>query len=177
MALAFTLDDLLAYSDWERSQWHEWFRDQGSSALAVDLGPNNTGRMRNVGELVRHIFSAEKRYVERCLQLPLTDPSAVAADDLEAIFAFGRESRRALRDLLASFPDSEWDAGREMSFGTHSRVVTSRKMILQAVTHELRHWAHVAAFVRQAGYKPGFHDLIASPLFDAPVSASGAKRS
>jgi uncharacterized damage-inducible protein DinB len=176
MALAFTIDDLLAYSDWERSQWHEWFRDQGPGALAVDLGPNYRGRMRTVGELVRHIFSAEKRYVERCLQVPLTDTSAIAADDVEALFAFGAGSRRALRELLASFPDSEWDAPREMSFGTHSRAVSSRKMILQAVTHELRHWAQVATFLRQAGHTPGFHDLIASPLFDAPVAVTGTNR-
>jgi len=177
MAIAFTLDDLLAYSDWEREVWHRWFRDNGAGALAVDLGRNNTGRIQTVGELVRHIFSAEKRYVERCLKAPLTDTSAIAADDVEQLFTFGVESRRALRDLLASFPDSEWEAPREMSFGTHSRVVTSRKMILQAVTRELRHWAHVAAFVRQAGYKPGFHDLIASPLFELPASASGTNRS
>jgi uncharacterized damage-inducible protein DinB len=174
MAIAFTLDDLLAYSEWERDEWHQWFRNNGPAALAVDLGPHNTGRIQDVGELVRHIFSAEKRYVERCLQSPLTDTSTIAADDVEALFAFGVETRRALRELLASFPDSEWDASREMSFGTHSRLVTCRKMILQAVTHELRHWAHVAAFLRQAGYKPGFHDLIASPLFAAPLSAPGA---
>ena len=177
MAIAFTLEDLLAYSDWERAEWHRWFREQGAVALSVDLGPNNTGRIRNVGELVRHIFSAEMRYVERCRQVPLTDTSSIAADDVEGVFRFGMESRRALRELLASFPDSEWEAPREMSFGTYSRTVTCRKMILQAVTHEVRHWAHVAAFVRQAGYKPGFHDLIASPLFDASVSASGSNRS
>ena len=172
MAFTFTLDDLLAYSDWDRAQWHGWFREHGPGALAVDLGPNNAGRIHNVGELVRHIFSAEKRYVERCLQVPLTDTSAISADDVETLFAFGIESRHALRELLASFPDAEWDAPREMSFGTHTRTVTSRKMILQAITHELRHWAHVAAFLRQAGYKPGFHDLIASPLFEERITSA-----
>jgi uncharacterized damage-inducible protein DinB len=176
MAFAFTIDDLLAYSDWERAQWHEWLREQGTGALTVDLGPNNTGRTHTVGELVRHIFSAERRYVERCLQVPLTDTSAIAADDVEALFAFGVESRRAFRELLSSFPDTEWEAPREMSFGTHSRTVTSRKMILQAVTHELRHWAQVATFLRQAAHTPGFHDLIASPLFDAPVPVTGTNR-
>ncbi len=170
MAFAFTIDDLLDYSDWERTQWHEWLRAQSSAPLAVDLGPNNEGRIRTIGELVRHIFSAEKRYVERCLKAPLTDTSTIPADNIEALFAFGNESRRALRDLLASFPGAEWNAPREMSFGTHTRIVTARKMILQAVTHELRHWAQIAAFLRQAGYKPGFHDLIASPLFDTSAT-------
>ena len=177
MAIAFTLDDLLAYSDWERAEWHNWLREQGTPALAVDLGPNNNGRIRSVGELIRHIFSAEKRYVERCLKSPLTDTSTVPADDVETLFAFGSESRGALRELLASFPDAEWNAPREMSFGTHTRIVTSRKMIFQAVTHELRHWAQIAAFLRQAGYKPGFRDLIASPLFDIDGSGSGRQTS
>jgi uncharacterized damage-inducible protein DinB len=166
MPFTFTLDDLLAYSDWERDQWRGWFREQGAAALAVDLGTHNNGRIQNVGELVRHIFSAEKRYVERCRQAELTDTSTIPAGDIEALFGFGGESRRALRELLGSFPDVEWDAAREMSFGTHTRIVTCRKMILQAITHEIRHWAQIAAFLRQAGYKPGFHDLIVSPLFD-----------
>ena len=177
MPLAFTLDDLLSYSEWERAQWREWLREQGPAALAVDLGPNNSGRIRTIGELVRHIFSAEKRYVERCLKAPLTDTATIPADDVDALFAFGLESRRALRELLASFPDTEWNASREMSFGTHTRIVTCRKMILQAITHELRHWAQIAAFLRQAGYKPGFHDVIASPLFESsPTIPEGTGR-
>ena len=171
MGFAFSVDDLLAYADWDRAQWLAWFRENPPAALGVDLGANNTGRIRNVGELVRHIFSAEKRYVERSLQVPLTDTSAIPADDVEALFAFGVESRRALRELLASFQD--WDGPREMSFGTHTRTVTSRQMIMQAITHELRHWAQVATFLRQAGYKPGSHDFIADPLFD-PKAASRA---
>ncbi len=160
MPIPFSLDDLLAYTDRDRAQWHAWFGEQGPNALAVNLGAHNTGRIRNVGELVRHIFAAEQRYVDRSLQVPLTDPSSVPPDDIEALFAFGVRSRQALRDLLASFPTPEWDAPREMTFGTQHRTVTSRTMILQAITHELRHWAQVATFLRQAGYEPGCHDFI-----------------
>jgi uncharacterized damage-inducible protein DinB len=160
VASAFGLDDLLEYLDWERDRWHAWFREQGPGALAVELGRNNTGPIRNVGELIRHIFSAEKRYVERCLQVPLTDASSIPATDVDALFGFGRDSRRALRELLATFPGEEWDAPREMSFGPHRRTVSPRKMILQTVTHELRHWAQVATFLRQAGFQPGCHDVI-----------------
>ena len=160
MSFAFGIEDLLSYSDRDRTQWHVWFREQGPTALAVDLGAHNAGRIHNVGELIRHIFSAEKRYVERSLQLPLTDTSAIPAEDIEALFAFGVESRRALRELLASFPASEWEAPRQMSFDNVTRTVTPRTMVVQAITHELRHWAQVAAFLRQAGYKPGCHDFI-----------------
>jgi len=160
MAFPFSLDDLLEYTDRDRAQWHAWFREQGPRALAVDLGAHNTGRIRNVGELVRHIFSAEQRYVQRCLQVPLMDTSVIPADDVEALFQFGAHSRRALRDLLASFPDAEWDAPRVMSWDDQTWQVTAREMIVQAITHELRHWAQVATFLRQAGYQPGSHDFI-----------------
>src|SRR5213082_1533646 len=77
MAFTFELAHLLDYTDWERAQWHAWFREQGPAALAVDLGPNSNGRVNTIGELVRHIFSAEKRYVDRVVGAPLTDPAAV----------------------------------------------------------------------------------------------------
>ena len=161
MPFAFTFfEDLLAYSDRDRDQWLAWFRKQGEAALAAGLGEHNTGRIRTVGELVRHIFSAEKRYVQRSLQVPLMDTSVIPATDVEALFAFGRESRRDLRELLATFPEAEWDAPREMTFDNQTRTVTSRTMMLQAITHELRHWAQVATFLRQAGYHPGCHDVI-----------------
>lgn len=92
--------------------------------------------------------------------MPLTDASAINASDVEALFAFGRESRLALRDLLATLPTGEWDAPREFSFGGQRRTVTARTMVLQAVTHELRHWAQVATYLRQAGFQPGCHDVI-----------------
>ena len=175
MTIIFGFDDLLSYTDWERAQWHAWFREQGPKALAVDLGANNTGRMKNVGELVRHIFSAEKRYVERALQVPLSDTSAIPADDVEALFDFGAMSRRSMRELLMTFPVSEWNAPREMAFGSNKWMVNSRKMILQAVTHEIRHWAQIATFLRQAGYSVGMRDLIASPLFPTEEGVSALR--
>src|SRR5262249_13638497 len=103
MSFDLSLEDLLAYTDWDRKQWHGWFRQQGPAPLAVELGPNNGGRIRNIGELVRHIFSAEQRYVQRCRQVPLSDTATVPANDVEALFAFGVESRAAVRELLESF--------------------------------------------------------------------------
>jgi uncharacterized damage-inducible protein DinB len=160
------LSPLLEYSDWERSQWHAWFREQGPVALAVGLGPNGDGRIGTIGELVRHIFSAEQRYVDRIQGTPLTDTVAAPADDIEALFGFGRRTRESLRALLAALPTSQWDVPQEIKIGTRSRSVTPRKMVWQAVTHEIRHWAQVATFLRMSGRNPGPHDLLVSPVFD-----------
>jgi uncharacterized damage-inducible protein DinB len=174
MAFKFELAHLLEYTDWERSQWHVWFHEQGPAALAVDLGPNGDGRVKTIGELLRHIFSAEQRYVDRVRGTPLADSTGIPADDVEALFAFGQQSREALRALLAAFPTERWDVPQQIQLGKHSRSVTPRKMIAQAVTHEIRHWAQVATLLRMSGRKPGPRDLLVSPVFDPPDAASGA---
>ena len=175
MTFAFSLNDLLDYTEWDRAQWHRWFREQDASVLTLGLGANNDGRIKNIGELVRHIFSAEKRYVERCRGVPLTDTSTVPSNDVEALFRFGAETRRALRDLLETFPAHRWDVPQEMQMGKHSLQVTPRKMIVQSITHELRHWAQIATLVRLDGRKSGVHDFLASPLMDAAAPAGAAK--
>ena len=176
MAFKFELAHLLEYTDWERSQWHAWFREQGPTALAVNLGPNGDGRMNTIGELVRHIFSAEQRYVDRIQGAPLTDTAGVRPDDVEALFGFGQQSRESFRAVLAAFPTERWDVPQPIQMGKHSRSVTPRKMIVQAVTHEIRHWAQVATFLRMSGRKPGPRDLLASPVFDPPDMDPGATR-
>lgn len=172
MAFTFGIDILLDYTDWDRAQWHAWFKEQGPAALAVGLGAHNDGRIKNVGELVRHIFSAELRYVERSLAKPLTDTSAIPADDVEALFAFGARSRAALRELIATFPGGRWDAPQEIKLGPTPRQVTPRKMIVQAITHEIRHWAQIATLLRLEGRKTGVHDFLFSPILDARGGSS-----
>jgi uncharacterized damage-inducible protein DinB len=175
MPFKFEFDHLLAYTEWDRAQWEAWFRDQGPPALAVGRGPNGDGRTNNVGELVRHIFGAELRYVERVRKAPLTDTSKVLADNVEALFDFGRASRRALRALLAELPGERWDVPEEVQIGQHKRAITPRTMIVQAVTHEIRHWAQIAAILRMNGRKTGMHDFLISSVFERDT-ASRAQR-
>jgi len=169
MGLDFGFSHLLEYTDWERGQWHAWFRTQGPSALAVGLGANGDGRINSIGELVRHIFAAETRYAERIRGVPFTDSGAVPADDVEALFAFGHRSRASLRALLAELPAARWDQGQEIQLGKQTRTVTPRKMIVQAVTHEIRHWAQIATLLRIDGRKSGAHDFLVSPVLDPPA--------
>jgi len=57
-----------------------------------------------VGDLVRHIFSAEKRYVDRLSGRPLTDPTAIPTGNVEALFHFGQQSRIDLCEYIANPP-------------------------------------------------------------------------
>src|SRR5437588_28038 len=84
----------------------EWLRQHGP-VLEISTGPHGDGRFGTVGELVGHMFSAEKRYVERLSGRPMTDTATIPGNDCEALFAFGEQSRRELRDFIGTLPVEE----------------------------------------------------------------------
>jgi hypothetical protein len=77
-------DHLLEYTGCQRESCQEWFMRQGGSALAGSTDPHADGRFDTIEQVVRHIFSAEKRYVERMNDRPLTDTSVIPTDDIDA---------------------------------------------------------------------------------------------
>jgi len=157
---------LLDYTEWDRAQWEAWFRSDGGDAFRVDLGANGDGRIANVGELVRHIFSAEQRYVDRIQDKPITDTSTVPPDDVDRLFDFGRQTRHGLRQLIDSFPAERWELPREVQIASHTRVITPKTMVVQSVTHEIRHWAQLATLLRLTGRGTGIHDFLLSGVFE-----------
>jgi uncharacterized damage-inducible protein DinB len=90
-----SFNDLIEYTDWERQKWYDWFRQHGDQVLKISVGSHGDGRFKMMGDLVRHIFSAEKRYVERLSDRPLTDTASIPNDNLEALFEFAQSSRKA----------------------------------------------------------------------------------
>jgi uncharacterized damage-inducible protein DinB len=171
-SLASEIGYLLDYTEWDRVQWESWFRSQGRDVFLLDLGANGDGRIATVGELVRHIFSAEQRYVDRIQERPITDTSTVPTDSVEPLFDFGRQTRQDLRGLVDSFPAERWDQPREVKIGTHERVITPRTMLVQSVTHEIRHWAQLATLLRLAGRPTGTHDFLLSGVFERRLGVS-----
>ena len=158
-------DHLLEYTDWQRESWHTWFVREGTHALLVPAGPHGDGRLNTVGEIVRHIFSAETRYVERMNDQPLTDAAALpAADDVNALFAFGRDSRAALRAFVSALPADQLDVARDLTIVTVTRRLTPRKILAHIVLHEIRHWAQIATLLRLQGMRVEFHDFLISPV-------------
>lgn len=166
MSLLSSIEYLLDYTEWDRAQWEAWFRSEGRDTLLLDLGANADGRIANIGELVRHIFSAEQRYVDRIQERAITDTSTVPADNIDRLFEFGRQTRQHLRGLVDSFPTEQWDQPREVKIGPYARVITPRTMLVQSVTHEIRHWAQLATLLRLVGRPTGTHDFLLSGVFE-----------
>jgi uncharacterized damage-inducible protein DinB len=168
MSTALSLSELIEYTDWERSTWHDWLQQRGDDVLTITAGPHGDGRFQTVGDLVRHIFSAEKRYVDRLSNRPLTDATSIPNDNIEALFRFGKHSRADLQEFLNEFPDQHWNLPRDFSLMNNFLRVTPRKVVVHVLMHEIRHWAQIGTLFRLNGLKGEFHDFLFSPVLDDP---------
>ncbi len=164
MAMMLALTELLEYTDWERQKWCAWLMTQGDSVLGVSAGPHGDGRFRTVGDLIKHVFSAEKRYIDRLSGRPLTDPATIPADHIEALFGFGQRSRTDLRSFIDALPETEWDKLHEYMILKFTVQATPRKIVVHVLMHEIRHWAQIATVLRFNGLSTGeMHDFLGSP--------------
>ena len=163
MPVNLGLSDLMDYTEWERQKWHDRLRREGNEILKTSAGPHGDGRFGTVGELIRHIFSAETRYVDRLSGRAITDTGSVPADSLEALFQLGQQSRNSLNGLIETFPVQEWDVPQEFKLMNSSLKATPRKIVVHVLLHEIRHWAQIATLLRLTGVTDGFHDFLFSP--------------
>ena len=163
MPVQLGLSDLMDYTGWERQKWHDRLRQQGNEVLKLSVGPNGDGRFGTIGEVVRHIFSAEKRYVDRLSGRPITDTSSLPTDNLDVLFEFGEESRSELKKFVEEFPAEAWDVPFEFKLMNSVLRVTPKKIIVHVLVHEMRHWAQIATLLRLNGMTGEFHDFLFSP--------------
>ena len=124
--------------------------------------------------MIRHIFSAEKRYIERLTGRPLTDTTAVPADRIESLFEFSQSSRRGLMEFIESCPSAKWDTAEEHKIIDRPMLLTTKKIVMHVVLHEIRHGAKIATMLRQQGRKGEFHDFLFSPVLAAPDRETAA---
>ncbi len=156
-------EPLLSYTDWLRTQWRSHLEPH-ASLLGLTVGANGDGRFGTVGEVIRHIFGAELRYVDRIRDQAATDVSHVDADSLEALFALGRESRESLRRLLNDLGQDDWEQERQFPIGAFEFEGTPAKILFHILVHEVRHWAQIGTLLRLNGNGPPLHDFLVSPV-------------
>ncbi|HUA63357.1 MAG TPA: DinB family protein [Verrucomicrobiae bacterium] len=164
-----TIADLLDYTDWDRRQWFEWMSKRDAGFLRITAGTGGDGRFENVGDLVRHIFSAEKRWIDRLVNRPITDTATVPNDNVEGLFAFGRESRRDLREYLETLSAEDAATPQEFTLMNQSFQATPKKIVTHVLMHEVRHWAQIATVLRLNGLKVDMHDFLFSPVMGAEL--------
>lgn len=164
MPTGLSLNELIEYTDWERLKWLEFFQLHGDQALAIAAGPHGDGRFAIIGDLVRHIFSAEKRYIDRLSDRAITETGSIPNNSVEALFEFGQQSRAALKQFVNALPAQDWDRPQEFTLMNNSLTVTARKIVVHVLMHEIRHWAQMATLLRLNGLKGEFHDFLFSPV-------------
>ncbi len=175
MRADLSLNDLMDYTDWEREKWHAWLRQHGDEVLKISAGPHGDGRFKTVGDLVRHMFSAEKRYIDRLSGRSLTDTASIPNDDIEALFQFSQQSRKDLREFVERFPVQEWDVPQDHKILNYFLRATPRKIIVHILVHEIRHWAQIATLFRLNGLTDEFHDFLFSPAMGGEFRREQAK--
>jgi len=178
MPIHLDLSVVVEYTHWERQKWHEWFQKQGDKTLEISVGPHGDGRFQTVGDLIRHIFGAEKRYIEWLSGRPLeqmTDLASIPTNSTEALFQFGQQSRKGLKEFLETFPAEDWDTLRDMKFPNSSlrARATPRKTVVHILLHEIRHWAQIGTLLRLNGLVDDLHDFIASPVMGGEWKREG----
>jgi uncharacterized damage-inducible protein DinB len=173
--VSLSLDDLMEYTDWERRKWRDRLRGHGEQVLEISAGPDGDGRFESVGDLIRHIFSAEKRYVERLSGRPLTDTASISNNNIQALFQFSQQSRKELKELLETFPAQEWDAPQEYKILSYSITASPKKIVTHILMHEIRHWAQIGTLLRLNGLKGEFHDFLFSPAMGGGFAREQAK--
>lgn len=170
MSLSLSVDDLLEYTAWQRARWFAFLGEQ-PGLLALSVGPHGDGRFTTVGDLVKHVFSAELRYVQRLKNMPLSDLTALDSTDLALLETLGEEARRSLKQLLADFPGQEWDSPREFMILNLRVVTTPKKIVFHVLMHEIRHWAQMGTLCRVSGHAPAAQDFLASPVWGGGLTA------
>lgn len=157
---ALTAEELFSFCYAETRHWREWFKDNPST---LDLGLD-IAQAKTVRDLVLHVVAVELRYAERLLEEPVTEYDQLPTASVEELFSTSDQADRKFRQFISNSTDAEW--AKVLTFPTRSGgtlTASKRKIFVHALLHGMRHWAQLATFLRQEGYKqPWFHDLIFS---------------
>lgn len=159
-----TFPELLSYSGTETVRWHRWFAEHPAMLDRPFAEPP----IASIRQLVRHIAFVEQRYAALIPGLPAPAASGSTDDNVDTLFAYVAESRRAFESSIARAAETGLDRTVEfMTLSAGLQRASARKMIAHALLHGMRHWAQLATILRQEGERTNWsHDLLMSPALD-----------
>lgn len=160
MALTLAFEELLRYTDEERTKWRRFFAEH-TGALELPMQP--TGRFGTIGKLVDHIFLVERRHLQRLRAEPPSNSTGLTGNNAPPLFDYGASVRRELEQFVGQLGDDDASEVRTFEVREQQWPMTPRKLLFHILVHEIRHWAQIALAVRLAGLEPpGDHDLFYS---------------
>jgi uncharacterized damage-inducible protein DinB len=164
MSVALDLQNLLSYTDHERSKWKTWLAADSAKRLAIPF--QDGGRFPTVGSLLNHVFWVEERHLSRLEGHPLPETSGAPENDLNALFEYGDRVRHNLRRYVTTVEDKRFNEPITFALrGGPMTTVLRRKLAAHILLHEIRHFAQIAYAVRAAGNEPpGEHDYFFAPI-------------
>jgi uncharacterized damage-inducible protein DinB len=158
--LSLGYEELLRYTNEERQKWHDWLL---AHPAAMDAPVQPGGRLPTVGKLIDHILLAERRFLQRLTDVPVSESTGLTGNNVPPLFAYGASVRRELEQYVSTLDEDDADQPRTVAIRDRTWNLTPRKMLFHILLHETRHWAQIALAVRLAGFDPpGDHDLLFS---------------
>jgi uncharacterized damage-inducible protein DinB len=152
-------EELLDYSVDENRRWQQFF---ARNPETLDLPLDVAGSVR---QLVLHIFAVELYFSNAISGLEKEDPDQLPIETVEEIFAVGEKATGRFREFFAKATPEDWKETVEL--GRINLKASKRKLVAQALTHSMRHWAQLATFLRQNGFKQEWtHDLLLSKAME-----------
>ena len=157
--------DLLAANEEEAHRWRSYFEKQPAAVLTIR---SDIAKAENVRGLLLHIFAVELRYAERLMDLPVTAYEQLPTDPVDALFGVGYRARDLYRRFIAQASAAAYATVQEFPTRSAGTLKASkRKMLLHALLHSVRHWAQLAALLREHGYPTDWqHDFLMSSVME-----------
>jgi uncharacterized damage-inducible protein DinB len=153
--------ELVAYTEEENERWKQFF---ATNPGTLDLPFDIAGSVR---QLLLHIFSVELYFANAVLGLEKVSPNELPTGTLDELFGIGKQAAGRYREFFGKATAEDWAGKVELGRGTVHLKASKRKLVAQALTHSLRHWAQIATFLRQQGFKQEWnHDFLLSKAME-----------
>lgn len=163
---ALTCEEFLLHNERETAKWRDFF-DTYPEALGL---PAEFANMHEVRGVLLHIFAVELIYAERIAGIarPRLDYADFPNHTLDELFGNHDKALAYLRDFLSRGAQADWDSVIVFDTKTSGTLKGSkRKCFVHLCLHSLRHWAQLATFLRESGFKQDWgHDFIFSNVID-----------
>jgi len=119
-----------------------------------------------VAALLFHIFVAEYHSAQRLLGEAMTPKTEFKQTTVDELFAIATKAHAKMRQFLGRQDSASLEELR--TFPSHTLgefSATSKKLLMHALIHAIRHWAQVARILRENGQRADFsHDVLFSKV-------------